>query len=141
MSNNSNNESISHNNNIITEGIPTSPPIGSNYDNTTFNYRQNVREIATAPPYPEAIPISNQLNELHRNTANSFSQDYTYTPVNVTVQHPFGYTSNENWGICKGCNFQFIRCEKDKHSQSYFYCNQCVELNFKKRCCASCIIS
>lgn len=138
MSNSFNNDSISYTNNIITEGIPTNNSIEKNYENTIFNYDNNVTQIATAPPYPEAVPISNQLNEIH-NTDNSFNQDYVYTPVNVP--HPFANTNNQNWGICKGCQFQFIRCNKDKHSQSYFYCDECVKNNLKKRCCASCIIS
>ena len=136
------------------------------YTASAYTISENSEIVPTAPPYvvPNApvyssvVPLqiindSNQYNVLHTanreielpqtNSSINYDQQFNYSQVGPHVDHPLARNriNKQSWGVCKGCQFQFIRCEKDKKSQSYFYCDECVKNNLKKRCCASCSIS
>ena len=111
--------------NQIQHPVPTAPP-----HEITFS-ADNRETTRSGSLHTDVVPLhiindSHQYNTLH-NTRYNFNNEMA--------------NNSQNWGICKGCDFQFIRCEADKNTQSYFYCDQCIKNNLKKRCCASCIIS
>ena len=169
MSNIVNGIPITYTNNVMTDSTPDinnriQQP--NTYTAAAYTISQNSETVPTAPPYvaPNAsvyssvVPLhiindSNQYNALHptnrevelpqTNSSINYDQQFNYSQVAADVEPPLGMNriNKQNWGICKGCHFQFIRCEKDKKSQSYFYCDECVKNNLKKRCCASCTIS
>lgn len=114
----------------------------------------NLNTKPSAPPLYSNIPSEPVVGipyyedtHIREPNDNIVFQTNAYV-TNPVVEHPFNRNNNEsnyyygkNWGVCRDCGFQFIRCEKDKNSPSYFRCEECLKTFNKRRCCASCTIS
>lgn len=82
-------------------------------------------------------------------TLNNQSNDII---VGIPVDNPInGFDSIElsdnpnsdisnNIGICRKCNFQFIKKEIDNGTMQYLYCEECRKNKLIQTCCHSCCI-